>query len=112
MDQYGDNQNYTGNNNPNYRPTPPKTWLVESILVTLFCCLPFGIVGIIKAASVESAFYAGRIEEAERASREARKWTLIGFWIGMASLLIYVIMWAVLFAFGIAGGVFNAFTFH
>ena len=28
----------------------PKTWLVESILVTLFCCLPFGIVGIVNAA--------------------------------------------------------------
>lgn len=22
---------------------PPKTWLVESILVTILCCLPFGV---------------------------------------------------------------------
>lgn len=111
MDQYGDNQNYTGNYNHNYRPVPPKTWLAESILVTIFCCLPFGIVGIIKAASVESAFYAGRIEEAERASRDARKWTLISFWLGIASVLISFIMWFVMMAFGVAGGVVNAFTF-
>ena len=34
---------------------PPKTWLVESILVTLFCCLPFGIAGIVNASKVESS---------------------------------------------------------
>jgi len=33
---------------------PPKSWLVESILVTLFCCLPFGIAGIVNASRVES----------------------------------------------------------
>lgn len=34
----------------------PKTWLVESILVTCLCCLPFGIVGIVNATKVESAY--------------------------------------------------------
>lgn len=41
---------------------PPKTWLIESILVTLFCCLPLGIVGVVNATRVESRFYAGDIE--------------------------------------------------
>ncbi|MBK7946288.1 MAG: CD225/dispanin family protein [Flavobacteriales bacterium] len=49
--------------------TRPKNWLVESILVTLFCCLPFGIVGIINAASVNSKFDAGDIAGAETASK-------------------------------------------
>ncbi|WP_419184195.1 DUF2752 domain-containing protein [Xiashengella succiniciproducens] len=40
---------------------PPKTWLGESILVTIFCCLPFGIAGIVNASKVESRFYAGEI---------------------------------------------------
>ena len=31
---------------------PPKSWLVESILVLLFCCLPFGIVGVVYASKV------------------------------------------------------------
>ena len=35
---------------------PPKTWLVESILVTLFCCLPFGVVAIVNSSKVESHF--------------------------------------------------------
>jgi hypothetical protein len=70
---------------------PPKSWLVESILVTLFCCLPFGIAGIIFAFRVESKFYAGDKTGAEAASREAGKWTKIGFWIGLAIFLIYII---------------------
>jgi hypothetical protein len=68
----------------------PKTWLVESILVTLFCCLPFGIVGIINAAKVESKYNAGDVDGAYRASEEAGKWTKIGFWIGLVVVVIYI----------------------
>ncbi|MDR0754014.1 MAG: CD225/dispanin family protein [Prevotellaceae bacterium] len=71
---------------------PPKTWLLESILTTLLCCLPFGIVGIVNAAKVESRFYAGDIEGAERYSREAKKWTLVSFWIGLGVFVIYLIL--------------------
>ena len=52
---------------------PPKTWLVQSILVTLFCCLPFGIAGIVNASKVESRFYAGDKVGAQRASDNAKK---------------------------------------
>lgn len=71
---------------------PPKTWLVESILVTLFCCLPFGIAGIVNASKVESRFYAGDIKGSNRSSEEAKKWTTIGFWIGIAVGIIYIIV--------------------
>lgn len=74
------------------QPTlPPKTWLAESILVTLFCCLPFGIVGIVHAAKVESAFTSGNYDGAERASAEAKKWTMIGFWIGIVGIGLYLL---------------------
>ena len=68
---------------------PPKTWLVESILVTLFCCLPLGIVGIINATRVESRFYAGDYRGAHEASIEAKRWTTISFWLGIAFYSIY-----------------------
>lgn len=63
--------------------TPPKTWLVESILATIFCCLPFGIVGIVNAAKVESRFYASDLQGAINCSNNAKKWTTYGFWIGL-----------------------------
>jgi hypothetical protein len=63
--------------------TPPKNWLVESILVTIFCCLPFGIAGIVFASQVNSKTAAGDYEGALKASQDAAKWTKIGFWIGI-----------------------------
>lgn len=78
--------NRTGN-----QPVCPKTYLVESILVTLFCCLPFGIVGIINAANVSSNFSAGRYQEAETASANAKKYTQIGAIIGAAAVVLYLI---------------------
>jgi len=100
-------QTETVSQNPALQQTrkyPPKTWLVESILATLFCCLPFGVVGIISAAKVESRFYAGDEEGALLASADARRWTLISFWVGIACCLavlayyVFVIVLAVGFS--------------
>ncbi len=68
---------------------PPKTWLVESILMTVLCCPPFGIVGIVNAAKVESRYYAGDIEQANYHSREAGKWTKIGLYVGIGLWALY-----------------------
>ena len=69
----------------------PKTWMAESILVTMFCCLPFGIAGIVFAAKVSSLYAAGKYEEAVEASNNAAKWTKIGFFVGLAVMVIYMI---------------------
>jgi hypothetical protein len=74
-----------------YPPTPPKNWLVESILVTIFCCLPFGIAGIVNAANVNSRAAAGDYEGAVRAAKEAAKWTKIGFFVGLGIVVLYII---------------------
>lgn len=71
---------------------PPKTWLLESILVTLFCCWPFGIAGIVNASRVESRFYAGDEEGAIRASEEAGKWTKIAFWVMLGLVGLYILL--------------------
>ena len=88
--------------NPNTFGQPPKSWLIESILVTIFCCLPLGIVGIIHASKVENRFYAGDIEGAQRASLDAGKWTKITFFTGIAINVIFVILWFTVLASMIA----------
>ena len=70
---------------------PPKTWLVESILATFFCCLPFGVVGIVYAASVSTKFNAGDIDGAIKASQQAGKWTRWSLWIALAGIFIYIV---------------------
>lgn len=74
---------------PSGTPSPkPKNWLVESILVTIFCCLPFGIAGIVFASQVNSKYDAGDYEGALKASKDAGKWTKIGFFVGIAAIII------------------------
>jgi hypothetical protein len=74
-------------------PAPrPKNWLVESILVTVFCCIPLGIVGIVNAASVNSRYDAGDYQGAVKASETAGRWTKIGFGIGLVVIILYVIL--------------------
>ncbi|MFZ1799614.1 MAG: CD225/dispanin family protein [Chitinophagaceae bacterium] len=77
---------------------PPKNWLVESILVTLFCCLPFGIAGIIFATQVNTKFQMGDHAGAQQASSDAAKWTKIGFFVGLAVIVLYILA---VFAFGL-----------
>lgn len=61
----------------------PKNYLVESILVTFCCCLPLGIAGIVFAAQVDSKWNAGDQAGAIASAANAKKFTLIGFGIGI-----------------------------
>ena len=79
----------TNYQNPTEFNTPPKNWLVESILVTLFCCLPLGIAGIINASKVEGLFLAGDIAGAKKAAADAKKWTMYGLFAGLAVIVLY-----------------------
>ena len=72
----------------------PNTWLAPAILVTLFCCLPFGIVGIVYAAKVSSLFAQGSYDAALQASKSAKMWSLIGMgcglFIGFAYFIFFI----------------------
>jgi hypothetical protein len=77
---------------------PPKNWLVESILVTLFCCIPFGIAGIVHASKVENLWYMGDHTGAYRAADNAKKWTKVGFFTTLILGILYLI-----FIFAVVG---------
>jgi len=67
----------------------PKNYLVESILVTVFCCLPFGIAGIVFASQVNSKFSLGDYEGALQASKDAKKWMNWGLISGVIVIVLY-----------------------
>jgi hypothetical protein len=82
---------------PNYGP-PPDNNLVWAILSTVMCCLPLGIVAIVKASQVNSLWFQGFHAEAHRAADEARKWAM---WSAISSgilIALYLVFILVMFA--------------
>lgn len=74
------------------RNSCPETNLLWAILCTLFCCLPFGIVAIIKATSVEKLWREERYEEAWKASEDAKKYSIWGAIISAVASLLYFLV--------------------
>jgi len=69
---------------------PPDTWLWQSIVATIFCCQPLGIVAIVFSAQAQSAVNSGDLRTANEKARTARTWTLwaAGFGVGVYVLLL------------------------
>lgn len=82
---------------------PPDNNLVWGILTTVMCCLPLGIVSIVKANEVNKLWYQGQFEAAQKAASDAGKWAM---WSAIASVAIVVIV----FVFVIAIGAFSVTT--
>ena len=70
-----------------YFPPPPDVpnYLVHSIVMTVCCCLPFGIVALVNAAQVNSKLAAGNVAGAEMSSRKAKTWCIVALITGIVS---------------------------
>lgn len=69
-----------------YQQEPQINWipyLVLSIISTVCCCLPFGIVAIVFAAKINSAMSAGDYEAAEKAAKTAKIWIIVAVVVGI-----------------------------
>jgi hypothetical protein len=86
------------------QPAPPSTqvlsqtvptYLVWSILATIFCCLPGGIVAIIYSAMVSGKLAANDYAGALKASKNAKLWCWLSFGIGLALQIIGAILYII-----------------
>lgn len=92
----------------NYNPPPqgsggqggptgqPDNNLVWGILVTVLCCLPLGIVSIVKATQVSGLWGQGRYAEAQKSADDAKKFAMWGAIAGVVVGVIYLIFTLVL----------------
>ena len=78
-------------------------YLVQSILVTLFCCLPLGIVAIVFAAQVNSKLALGDFYGAQEASSKAKMWCWWSFGLGLGGVVIYFAIMMLIGLTGMAG---------
>ena len=67
----------------------PDNNMLWSILSTLFCCLPLGIVAIINAAKVDGLYRSGDYSGAQEAADNAKKYAQYGLVIGIIWIVIY-----------------------
>jgi len=75
--------------------TPPDNNLIWAILCTVLCCLPLGIVAIVKSTKVKELWALGDHAGAEKAAADAKKYSIWGAVISVAFLIIYFIIFAV-----------------
>jgi hypothetical protein len=73
--------------------SPPHVpdYLIWAILETIFCCLPFGIAGIVFAAMANSAKQQGNFPLAMDHAKKAKLFLLIGL-AGWACIVIFYIV--------------------
>jgi hypothetical protein len=72
--------------------------MVWAILCTVLCCLPLGVVAIVKAGEVERNWYQGYPDQAHKAADDARKWAMWGAIIAVAGYLLLFLAYAIGFA--------------
>jgi hypothetical protein len=89
FDDYDDREDEIDIRQPARRGDIPS-YLAQAILVTLFCCWPFGIVAIVQAAQVNSRLGSGDVRGAREASDKARMWCWISFGLGIPVIIIYI----------------------
>lgn len=83
------------------RPQIPNH-LTLATLVTVFCCIPFGIVAIIYAAQVNPRLMEGDYAGALDASKKAAIWCWVSFGVGLVILLPFFVFVVLRTALGFA----------
>jgi hypothetical protein len=66
-----------------------ENYLVLAIVVTVLCCLPFGIVGLVYAAQVNPKALTGDLIGARESARKAKLWSFWGLGLGIVLYAAY-----------------------
>jgi len=83
---------------------PPDNNLVWAILCTVMCCMPLGILAIIKASKVNTLWYQGDKEGAIKAAADAKKYSI---WGAISIGIFFVLYIIAMLVFGFSAVFFD-----
>ena len=84
-------------------PASVPNYLIPAI-ISLFCCLPLGVVGVIFAAQVNGKVAAGDTAGALDASKKAKMFSFIAIGLGLLGIVCYVLFVVIMgVGMGLAG---------
>ena len=66
---------------------PPDSYLIGSIIISGFCCVPLGLYALVNSLRVENRFARGDYAGALEASSKAKKWIII-------SIILSILFWS------------------
>lgn len=70
----------------------PPNYLIQSILLTLCCCLPGGIVALVFSVKANSMAEAGDMDAAWETAKKAKLWCWISLGVGLVVQLISILV--------------------
>ena len=75
---------------PVVQGAPVPNYLWQSIVVTLFCCMPFGVVAIVFASKVDGLVAQGDMAGAMAASKSAKTWVNASLITGLVIGVLWI----------------------
>ncbi|MEM6915959.1 MAG: CD225/dispanin family protein, partial [Verrucomicrobiota bacterium] len=66
------------------------TYLWQSIVLLIFCCLPAAVVALVYSVKVDPALQQGDLAAAKEASSKAKMWCWIAFGLGLVGTIAYI----------------------
>jgi len=83
--------------------------LVKSIIATICCCMPFGVVSIVYSAKVGPLLQANNIDAALEASKKANMWGNLSIGVGILVQALWLILYSTVFMDTIKDGSFGGY---
>ena len=91
---------------PVYANVPPVSgtaYLVWSIIVTIFCCLPLGIPGIVFASKIDKLAAMGDLAGAQDAAKKSKMFSIIGAIVGAVVIIVTIIFYVAVIGAAVSG---------
>jgi Interferon-induced transmembrane protein len=78
---------------PSSPPERASNYIIQSILITICCCQPLGIIAIIFSAVSMAKQSSGDYAGAREMAAKARLFCWIGFLVGLAAYIVFLVIY-------------------